>query len=91
MVFDSRKVEKSLKKKGFKNRDSHHKIFEFYYENKLVAWTKLSHNGQDIGDNLISAMSRQCKLTKNDFVDLIKCPLSQEVYTEKLEEQGLLS
>jgi hypothetical protein len=35
-------------------------------------------------------MSFQCKLNKNDFMDLCKCPLSKEAYLKKLEEMGLL-
>lgn len=93
MVFDSKRVETSLKKKGFVNginRANHHKYFEFYYEDKLVAWTKISHNNQDIGSTLIKLMSYQCKLDKKDFVDLIKCPLSKKAYIKILEKKGFL-
>ncbi len=44
----------------------------------------------DLGDFLISQMSKQCHLKKNDFLDLARCPLSQEAYQEKLKELNLI-
>ena len=33
-----------------------------------------------IPDNLISQMAKQCKLTKQQFVNLVDCPLSRDQY-----------
>ena len=86
-VLDPRKTYKNLKKKGFQdaeNRSSDHKYLEFYYNGLLVLYTKVSHGNKDIGDHLIKQMADQCKLDKNDFLDLAKCPLNFEGYIEKL-------
>lgn len=36
--------------------------------------TKISHGETEIGDGLIMAMSRQLKLSKSQFQDLVNCP-----------------
>ncbi|SFJ25735.1 hypothetical protein SAMN02910355_1829 [Terrisporobacter glycolicus] len=88
MVFSSNKVESSLKKKGFIQEPGDHKYFVFYCDGKRSKIrTKVSHNGQDIGDSLIKCMSKQVHLNKSDFADLINCPLSKEEYTKKMKDE----
>lgn len=88
MAFNSNKVERSLKKKGFKQEPGDHKYFVFYYNGKRSnIKTKVSHCGQDIGDSLIKCMSKQVHLSKTDFENLINCPLSKEEYTKKMEDE----
>ena len=56
MVLDSKKIVRSLKKKGFidaKHKSIDHKYFEFYHNDKLVAHTKLSHSSKEIDSFLI--------------------------------------
>jgi hypothetical protein len=90
MVLASDKVCKSLKKKGFVENNTHHKYFELFYKGKLILHTKVSHNGQDINDYLISQMKNQCMLEKKQFLDLINCPLSKEKYIEILKSKGAI-
>lgn len=87
----SRKVESSLKKKGFIQQPGDHKYF-YYYNNGVLTdvRTKTSHCGQDINDYLINKMAKQVHLNKSDFMDLINCPLSKEEYAEKLREQNII-
>jgi hypothetical protein len=59
-------------------------------EYKHVLHTKLSHNKKYIDDYLIKQMSSQCKLTKNEFMDLANCPFSEEEFVKILEIKGLL-
>jgi len=49
--------------------------------------TRVSHQsgGGDIGDNLLSAMARQVRLSRRDFEQLVDCPLSREAYEAKLD------
>lgn len=93
-VIDSKKTYKNLKKKGFVDSINHspdHKYLEFYFQNKLILYTKISHGGKkDIGDFLIKQMSTQCKLNKQQLIDLANCPLSKDQYCELLKEQQLL-
>lgn len=92
-VLDPKKTYKNLKKKGFidsPERSSDHKYLDFYLEDKLVLYTKISHGNDDIDDYLIKQMSYQCKLTKKEFMDLANCPLSKEKYIKILSNKGLL-
>lgn len=92
-ALDPAKTYKNLKKKGFvdtKTKSTDHKRLEFFYEDKLVLSTKLSHNNKDLGNHLIHQMAVQCCLEKNDFIDLAKCPLSKEDYIQILERKGIL-
>jgi 7-keto-8-aminopelargonate synthetase-like enzyme len=89
--LDSNKTSKNLQKKGFELNDTDHHRLEYYHKGKFVLHTKVSHGGKhDLDNFLISQMAKQCKLSKNDFLDLARCPLSKEAYLKKLNEQGLL-
>jgi predicted RNA binding protein YcfA (HicA-like mRNA interferase family) len=90
MVLKSDKVCKNLKKKGFVECNTHHKYYEFVHEGKVILHTKVSHNGQDINDYLISQMKSQCMLSKQEFLDLVNCPLSLEEYVKILKNKGAL-
>lgn len=42
---------------------------------------KTSHgSARDLGDNLLSMMSSQIHLSKNQFLNLIDCPMSREQF-----------
>lgn len=86
------KALKNLQKKGFtispKSRD--HVYLELYHNGKFVTYTKVSHNNDDLRDRLIKEMSIQCKLDKQQFIDLVNCPLSKTEYLKVLEEKHLL-
>ena len=88
--FKADKVQKNLSKKGFSCVSGHHHFFEFYYNEKLIVSTRTSHNGQDIDDYLISAMSKQCKVRKDFFKELVTCTKTQNDYEEELRQQGLI-
>jgi len=91
MVIKSDKAYKNLKKKGFLDAPGDHNFLEFHYKGKFYVRTKISHGiTHDLGNDLISKMSNQCKLDKSDFSDLVNCPLSQEGYIEKLIKKGVI-
>ena len=92
MVLEKNKAYKNLKKKGFTDSLDHsnaHKYLEFIHNGKMILYTKLSHGSKkDIDDFLIKQMSTQCKLSKQQFADLVNCPLSEEQYIEILKNIG---
>lgn len=88
--LDANKTRQSLKKKGFVTIEGDHHNYLYYHNGKVVTRTKVSHNNQDIGDGLISKMYKQCKISKNQFFDLINCPLDEEGYVKLLADQNLL-
>jgi len=92
-VLDPKKTYNNLKKKGFSDsitKSVDHKRLEFHHDGKFVLSTKISHTNNDIDNYLIKQMSVQCKLDKDDFLDLAKCPLSKADYLEILAKKGLL-
>ncbi len=90
IVFKDRQVRKSLEKKGFiQEPNKHHNYYYLYdQDNKRTSInTHTSRNGQEIDDFLIGQMSKQLKLSKKEFIDLINCPLSYEKYIAILKEK----
>ncbi len=82
---------KNLKKKGFVLVPGDHRYLEYVHKGKVVLHTKISHGSKkDIDDFLIKQMSVQCRLDKENFLNLARCPLTKERYCELLQEQGLL-
>ena len=90
-VLKSIDTLKNLKQKGFKESNRDHKFLEFYHSGRLILYTKISHGGNfDIGDSLIKKMAEQCKLSRNEFMDLAKCPMKKDRYLEILKEKNCL-
>jgi hypothetical protein len=82
LVFKTRHVAVSLCAKGF--REDHkrdHRYYFFYHQGKKSSiQTKISHNADEIDDYLCSAMSRQMRLTRDQFKKFVECPLKAEAY-----------
>ena len=83
-TIKARDVKANLPKKGFVEDRSRDHINYWYQPEgkKTVIKTKISHSANDIGDSLIGKMSRQTHLDKQQFLDLVNCPLSKEDYYE---------
>lgn len=86
-------VEAALKQKGFVLKEQRdHRYYFFFLDGRQVARTKVSHGTKykDLADDLIGGMARQCNLSKEQFLDQVKCPMSREEYEELLRGQNLL-
>ena len=85
-------VERALKAKGFRRRESHHSYFVYYTEDgiKTPVQTKTSHGkgSADIPNKLVGRMARQCKLRTAQFRALVDCSLSQGGYEAVLNRKG---
>lgn len=83
-TFKRADVHKALQKKGFKPSNNDHLKFTYFTlaGSKTSVWTKTSYGSshKDLSNDNISRMSSQCRLTNNQFADLIKCPLTREDY-----------
>lgn len=91
MTFPRRKVASSLRRKGFKEqRDGHHVTYTYMRRDgdPTPVHTYMSHGSgsADIGATLISSMARQCRLSKNDFIRLVNCPMKREEYERKISD-----
>jgi predicted RNA binding protein YcfA (HicA-like mRNA interferase family) len=84
-TLDAKQTLKNLKSKGFavaKSKSVDHKLTR--------ARTKISHGEKELNDYLISCMSKQTLLSKNEFIDLAKCPMSQTEYEKILRNKGFI-
>ena len=91
MVRESRKARQNLLKKGFAEfQGAKHIHYIFTYKGNEICKTRMSRNGQDIDDYLISKMSTQLYLDRKDFLGLIDCPLSEEDYIKILKDKNIL-
>jgi len=92
MPKDKRKVEDGLLKKGFVEKEGDHHFFIYHtlQGKKSSIRTKTSHTPKmkEIGDGLLTQMAKQCGLSKQDFNNLIDCPLSREQYEALLVKKG---
>lgn len=87
-------VELGLVQKGFVlNTESggDHRYYVFLLKGRCVARTKVSHGSKykDLSDDLLTLMSRQCRLPKMDFLKLVDCTMSQKDYEQFLHDHRL--
>lgn len=92
MPKDKRKVEEALLKKGFEDKEGDHHFFIYHtlQGKKSSIRTKTSHTPKmkEISDGILAQMAKQCRLNKQDFMNLVDCPLSREQYEARLKEKG---
>lgn len=92
-VFKDKKVKQSLVKKGFQETRKTKHLFYFLYDDngkRTSVNTHFSNNAQEINDGLINKMCRETHLNKQQFCDLINCPLSRDDYYEILRSKNIL-
>lgn len=91
-TYKRRTVENALERKGFRRTERHHSFFHYYTNagERTRVWTKTSHGrgGADIDRGLVKRMAHQCKLTADEFRDLVECPMSRSEYEQLLREMG---
>lgn len=85
----SRDMMRSFVSKGFLRSENDHHWFAYFHNGKKTSIrTKISHDSRDYGDELLSKVSRQLKLSKNQLLDLIDCPMSKDEYLKLLMDNG---
>ncbi len=92
MNLERAKVQENLPRKGFLETDDRKHIFyHLHHEGKKThIRTQVSHGSKYkvLGDDLVSKMARQCKLTTKNFIGLAECNVSQADYIRLLKEAG---
>jgi len=86
-------VVAGLENKGFQPREGDHLFLHYFNRDgrKTCVYTKVSHGSKgDIDESLLGVMAKQCKLTKKNFLLLVDCPLTREVYEASLRENGVI-
>ena len=99
MQLQRRDVLKGLKKKGFRedetcNRD--HTVLAYFDENGrdsgISTGVSRGTKYREIRDDLLVKMARQCRLErKEEFRDLVNCPMSREEYERRLARVHVLA
>lgn len=92
--FKNKEVTSSLVKKGFKLSKGHgnkHIYYELYNEDdkKTGINTHVSKNQQDINNHLISCMANDMKLSREQFIDFVRCHISDKDYLDILRLKGI--
>ena len=95
MQIDKKKIERGLKKKGFRAEPASHMYFYFYYKGKQSSISTYTSHGSSkykvYGDTLLALMKKQLELdTVQDLADLIRCPMTEAKYIEILKSKGFL-
>jgi hypothetical protein len=95
MPLERAQIEASLTAKGFVSEDRDHRYF-FYYTTqgkRSHVNTKVSFGTKykNLGDDLVSLMAKQCKLTNKAFKELVSCTLSRDDYESSLVAQQILT
>jgi hypothetical protein len=82
----------SLSEKGFKSKEgSKHIFYHYMYEGKKTKIvTFMSRPPGPLYDKLISKMAKQVQLQRNEFIDLVNCPLTKERLLEIYKGKKLL-
>lgn len=84
----ARQVDQTLAVKlGFERRDSHHRIYRLYLDGQLVARTFFSHGQRELDAFLIGQMARQMRLSRQEFLDAVACPLDRDGYYALLRQR----
>jgi hypothetical protein len=86
------RAESSLRKKGFRQDMTHHRMWYFYTTDgkKTDIYTYISHHRGEIGNTLLRAMAAELRLSLRQAYDLLTCPLDREGYEAILRQQGFL-
>lgn len=86
-----RDIEAALLKKGFRVKESHHKLFYLTKGGKITGvHTFMSHGIKEYPADLLAKMRVQLHLSGKEFDNLITCPLSGEDYLALLLERGVV-
>lgn len=95
MPRDRKDIDASLVSKGFtpRRKGKDHDFFFLSHRNLTRAvYTKLSRGKQykTYGDELLSRMSRQLQITRQQLDQLIDCTMDGAQYITALEAQGII-
>jgi len=89
MPRKAKDVSANLIRKGFKQQDGDHVFFRLYVGGKKTRiGTKISHGEKEIHDGLLGQMARDTKLVKQEFLDLVDCPMTVEAYVTLMRQRG---
>lgn len=85
----TRTMRSAFLSKGFISDETHHEMFWLVVGGKKTSIrTRISHGAKEYDDQLLTLMSRQIGLSKNELYRLIDCPMDGERLKKLLVERG---
>jgi len=84
-------VERAWEKLGMVVVNSKDRLAKFYYRETLILTTKRSHGSGPIEGKIPYLIQQQMKLSRNQFNDLIACPLGLPEYVQILKTKGWIT
>jgi len=90
MSLTARELDRAWDKLGMEIRESKHRNALLRVDGKLVLRTARSHGTRMLDGKIPNEIRKQMRLNKQQFEDLIACPLGRDGYLKILEQQGLI-
>lgn len=92
-MIKTRKIDRALNKKGFTKDSSkdHHYFYLIVEGRKTSVYTRMSHGESEISKNLESLMARQLYLSKEQFKNLVDCPMTEQDFLRHLRSENIIS
>lgn len=82
-ALSRRDVERMLVTKlGMTKDERDHRVYTLKIDEMTIARTKISTGTghRTLGDNLVSAIARQLRVSSQDLIGLVQCTISKEDY-----------
>lgn len=87
-TLKTRQLHRALTGKlGFEVHESHHRIYKLYLDGQLVARTYVSHGSRELTNFHIGQMKKQLRLSRQEFLDAIECPMDRDTYYALVKER----
>lgn len=91
-TIDKEKTLEHLKAIGFtdaQNKNDDHSYLDYYYEGNFILYVKVSDVSiKDTSSHQINKMAKQCRLSKDQFLELAKGVMNADQYIEILKGNG---
>lgn len=91
-TVERRDVESALRKKGFVLEETDHRYYKLQVDGKYTGiQTKVSTGTKykTLAASLVGLMAGQLRLSKAEFLDLVRCSIDGDAYVSLLEKKGL--
>ena len=91
MAVRASEIDRAWNKLGMAIIETHHRRALFYHGGKLILKTYRDKGKGELRGRLPDKIRGQLRLDREQFQDLIDCPLGLAEYTEILRNKGALS
>jgi hypothetical protein len=85
-----REIKSALTRKGFTEEDDKRHVMYWFRVNgrKTSIRTMISHGETEIRSPLISKMAGQLRVSKDEFLSIVSCAITEDSYRDKMIAEG---